>query len=92
MANSHPFEWHVVMADDTAWNGYPYTLFSRLRGWNHSYYAGFDSASKAAADFNNVEKWDEHYPPHEVERCLEKYQCDIFSESTLQSLLASVKS
>jgi hypothetical protein len=89
MTNQHPFQWHVIRLSVPDPN-YPYTLFSRVRGWDKALYPNLEYATERAKSYNQDEKWDENYPPHEVERCLEKYKGDIFSESFLNNLLADV--
>jgi hypothetical protein len=84
--SKHPFQWHVVRSEPYDPN-YPYTLFSRIRGWDKVAYPNLECAIKKVEDYNQSEKWDEHYPPHEIKRCLEKYKGDIFSESYLNNLI-----
>jgi hypothetical protein len=69
---------------------YPYALFSRLRGWDKGLYPTLEYATAIAESRNQGEKWHERYPPHEVDRCLKKYQGDIYSEATLNAMLKEV--
>jgi hypothetical protein len=86
----HPFQWHVIRNPNTADTIYPYTCFSRVRGFDKALYPNLEYAAQMADKHNRQEKWNEHYPPSEVERCLEKYKGDIFSESFLDNLLNAV--